>query len=172
MKKILIVIILLTALINSLFAKDEVVIYSYRQPFLLKPLLEVFEKKTGIQTKILFLKKGLAERLEREGNLSPADIVLTVDVYRLNELVKKKLIQPVQSRFLNRHVPKALRHPQNLWFAQSLRARVIYAKKIFLEGLFKIMNLSNARWKNQICTRFWETSLQYRFVCLFHCRKR
>ena len=155
MKKILIVIILLTGSINSLFAKDEVVIYSYRQPFLLKPLLEAFKEKTGIQTKTLFLKKGLAERLEGEGNLSPADIVLTVDVYRLNELVKKKLIQPVQSRFLNRHVPKALRHPQNLWFAQSLRARVIYAsKKNIPRGTIQnYEDLSNPKWKNQICTR-------------------
>ena len=170
MKKILIVIILLTALINSLFAKDEVVIYSYRQPFLLKPLLEVFEKKTGIQTKILFLKK----RLEREGNLSPADIVLTVDVYRLNELVKKKLIQPVQSRFLNRHVPKALRHPQNLWFAQSLRARVIYAsKKNIPRGTIQnYEDLSRCKMEKSNLHPFWETSLQYRFVCLFHCRKR
>ena len=155
MKKILVVIILLTGLINSLFAKDEVIIYSYRQPFLLKPLLEVFEKKTGIQTKILFLKKGLAERLEEEGNLSPADLVLTVDVYRLNELEKKNLIQPVQSSFLDRHIPKALRHPQNLWFAQSLRARVIYAsKKNIPRGTIQnYEDLSNPKWKNQICTR-------------------
>ncbi len=155
MKKTLIFVAVLTALANPLFAKGEVVIYTYRQPFLLKPLLKAFEKKTGIQTKTLFLKAGLSERLSGEGDLSPADLVLTVDVSRLNELVKKDLLQPVRSRFLNRHVPKALRHPQNLWFAQSLRARVIFASKknIPKGSIQNYEDLGDAKWKNQICMR-------------------
>ena len=128
-KKIILFAVLFTALVNPLFAKGEVTIYTYRQPFLLKPLLEAFEKKTGIKTNTLFLKVGLNERLLNEGKLSPADLILTVDVSRLNELVEKDLVQPVSSSVLNKYVPKNLRHSKNLWFAQSLRARVIFASK-------------------------------------------
>ena len=48
-------------------ADGEVNIYSYRQAYLLKPLLNAFEKETGIQSNVVFAKQGLAERLERDG---------------------------------------------------------------------------------------------------------
>ena len=154
-KKIILFAVLFTALANPLFAKSEVTIYTYRQPFLLKPLLEAFEKKTGIKTNTLFLKAGLNERLLNEGKLSPADLILTVDVSRLNELVEKDLVQPVSSSVLNKYVPKNLRHSKNLWFAQSLRARVIFAsKKNVPKGSIQdYQDLGDKSWKNKICTR-------------------
>ena len=68
-------------------ADGEVNIYSYRQAYLLEPLLNAFQEETGIETNVVFAKKGLAERLEREGPNSPADLVMTVDISRINELV-------------------------------------------------------------------------------------
>ncbi len=38
---------------------------------------------------MVFAKEGLNERLEREGKLSPADLMLTVDISRLTDLVDK-----------------------------------------------------------------------------------
>ena len=43
-------------------AEGEVNIYSYRQPFLIEPLLEAFTKETGIKTNVIFASDGLAER--------------------------------------------------------------------------------------------------------------
>ena len=67
-------------------AADEVNIYSHRQKFLLDPFLQVFEKQTGIKTNVLYAS-GLAQRLAAEGEASPADVVLTVDIARLSEYV-------------------------------------------------------------------------------------
>ena len=74
---------------------DEVNVYSYRQPFLIEPLVEEFTRETGIPVNVIFADKGLTERLQREGRLSPADLVLTTDISRLMELVEKDLGQPV-----------------------------------------------------------------------------
>ena len=41
------------------FANDVVNIYSFRQPFLIQPILEDFTKQTGIKTNVVFAKKGL-----------------------------------------------------------------------------------------------------------------
>lgn len=40
-------------------AAEEVNIYSYRQPFLIKPFLDEFTKKTGITVNVVFAKKGM-----------------------------------------------------------------------------------------------------------------
>ncbi|MEM9371952.1 MAG: iron ABC transporter substrate-binding protein, partial [Pseudomonadota bacterium] len=47
-------------------ALADVNIYSYRQPELIKPLTDAFTEKTGIKTNVVFLKKGLLERLQAE----------------------------------------------------------------------------------------------------------
>ena len=74
------------ALLGAAFpalADGEVNIYSYRQPELIKPVLDAFTKETGIKTNVLFLDKGLVERIQAEGENSPADVILTVDISRL-----------------------------------------------------------------------------------------
>ena len=68
---------------QSLQAQD-LNIYSQREPFLIEPFLKAFTDQTGINTKILYSEKGLAQRLKSEGRNSPADVVLTVDIARLS----------------------------------------------------------------------------------------
>ena len=62
---------------------DEVNIYSYRQPFLIKPFLDEFTKETGIKVNVVFAKKGLIDRAKQESRLSPMDVLLTVDIGNL-----------------------------------------------------------------------------------------
>ena len=70
--------VLLSALLSApTFAADVVNIYSFRQPFLIQPILDDFTKQTGIKTNVVFAKKGLIERVKREGKHSKADLVLT-----------------------------------------------------------------------------------------------
>ena len=103
----------LTILASSVAtAADTVNIYSYRQPYLIKPLLEAFTKKTGIETKVIFAKKGLIERVKAEGANSPADILLTVDIGRLSGAVKAGITQPVTSKTLEANIPAAYRDSQ------------------------------------------------------------
>ena len=45
-------------------AEEVVNLYSYRQPFLIKPILKAFTEKTGIKTNIVFAKKGMLEKIK------------------------------------------------------------------------------------------------------------
>lgn len=137
------------------FADGEVNIYSYRQAYLLEPLLEAFQKETGIETNVVFAKQGLAERLEREGRNSPADIVMTVDISRINELVERDLVQEVHNDVLERNIPENLRHPEGKWFALTTRGRLIFTSRERVdEGeITTYEQLADDRWNDRICTR-------------------
>jgi len=81
--------LLFTTLISSpVFAGGEVNVYSYRQPFLIKPMFDAFTRETGIKVNTVFAKKGLVERLRAEGVHSPADLIFTVDIGRLDAVLQ------------------------------------------------------------------------------------
>ena len=42
----------------------EINIYSHRQQFLLQPFLDAFTAETGVETKVVYASKGLAQRLQ------------------------------------------------------------------------------------------------------------
>lgn len=87
--------------ISAAQAEGTVNVYSYRQPFLIQPLLDAFTEKTGIETEVLFLDKGLEDRIAAEGENSPADVILTVDIGRLINVEEKGITQPVESEVIN-----------------------------------------------------------------------
>src|SRR5690242_2053889 len=80
-------------LATSALAQGVVNVYSYRQPELIKPLLEAFTADTGIKTNVLFLDKGLEEKIAEEGANSPADVILTVDIGRIQAAEDKGVTQ-------------------------------------------------------------------------------
>lgn len=147
--------IALTAFPLAASADGEVNIYSYRQAYLLEPLLNAFEEETGIKSNVVFAKQGLAERLEREGRNSPADVVMTVDISRLNELVERDLVQGLDNNVLEKNVPENLRHPDGKWFGLTTRARLIYTSKERVEEgeITTYEQLADDKWENRICTR-------------------
>ena len=140
---------------QSAFAAAEVNVYSNRQDELIKPIIQQFEKETGIKVNVVFAKEGLNERLEREGKLSPADLMLTVDISRLTDLVDKDLVQPVDSKTLQENIPSIYRDPDNKWFALTTRVRAIYSSKDRLGKLDTIRyeDLVKPEFKGKICTR-------------------
>ena len=84
---------------------DEVNLYSYRQPFLIQPLLDAFTEETGIEVNVVYAKKGMVEKIKAAGENNPADAVLTVDIGRLDALLREDLLEPVQSDVLTTHIP-------------------------------------------------------------------
>ncbi|MGH8430893.1 MAG: iron ABC transporter substrate-binding protein, partial [Solimonas sp.] len=80
-------------LATSALADGVVNVYSYRQPELIKPLLDAFTADTGIKTNVLFLDKGLEEKIAEEGANSPADVILTVDIGRIQAAEDKGVTQ-------------------------------------------------------------------------------
>lgn len=136
-------------------ADGEVNIYSLRQPFLIEPLLEAFTKETGVKANVVFAKDGVVERMKAEGVNSPADVILTVDIGRLNDAVEAGVVQPVSSKTLDARVPANFRDPDGRWFALTQRARLIYASKERVKPgeITSYEQLADPKWKGRICTR-------------------
>ena len=133
----------------------EINIYSHRQPFLINPFLELFTQETGIKTNVVYSKKGLAQRLKAEGENSPADIILTVDIGRLYVYDDLDLLLPIESKKLINNIPSYLRSPDSSWFGLSKRARVIVVdnEKIKDGDITTLEDLADSKWKGQICSR-------------------
>ncbi len=133
----------------------EINIYSHRQPFLINPFLELFTQETGIKTNVVYSKKGLAQRLKAEGENSPADIILTVDIGRLYIYDDLDLLLPIESKKLINNIPTYLRSPDNSWFGLSKRARVIVVdnEKIQDGDITTLEDLADSKWKGQVCSR-------------------
>lgn len=144
----------LVALGVSTAALAEVNVYSYRQEFLIKPMLDEFTKETGIKVNTVYIKDGLVDRLKQEGKLSPADIVLTVDISRLEELAAAGVTQPIVSDTVNANIPANLRGEH--WVALTKRARAIYSSKERVGKLpasFTYQDLAKPELKGKVCVR-------------------
>ena len=107
----------------------EVNIYSYREPGLIQPLLDKFSEETGIKANVLFAGDGLLERVQAEGELSPADVVLTVDIGNLVGAKELGITQPITTPALTERLAPEFHDPDGHWAALSLRARVFYVSK-------------------------------------------
>ncbi|MGC6453657.1 MAG: extracellular solute-binding protein [Candidatus Puniceispirillaceae bacterium] len=133
----------------------EINIYSHRQQFLLQPFLDAFTAETGIDTRVVYASKGLAQRLQAEGEASPADVILTVDIARLSEYADLDLLAAVESDILNANIPAHFRATDSRWFAFSTRARLIaVSKDRVAEGAISdIEDLADPKWQGTVCSR-------------------
>ncbi|KAF7772111.1 iron(III) transport system substrate-binding protein [Pseudoalteromonas citrea] len=136
-------------------AADEVNIYSFRQPFLIQPILDDFTKQTGIKTNVVFAKKGLIERVKREGKHSRADLVLTSNFSALMQLDDLNLTQKIESDVVTRNIPVAFRDPAGEWVALTKRVRNVYSSKERVGKLADLgyEDLASATYKGKICMR-------------------
>ncbi|MBF0751325.1 MULTISPECIES: Fe(3+) ABC transporter substrate-binding protein [unclassified Pasteurella] len=146
---------------TSAFATSEVNVYSYRQPYLIEPMLKDFEKETGIKVNVIFADKGLVERVKQEGELSPADVLLTVDISRVMQIVNEGLAQPFTSKVLDENIPAQYRDSDGKWYGLTTRARVIYSSKDRvgkLPGDFNYLDLAKPEFKGKVCVRSGKNS--------------
>jgi iron(III) transport system substrate-binding protein len=133
---------------------NDVNVYTYREPGLIKPALDLFTKSTGIKVNTLFAADGLAERMRSEGNNSPADLLIAVDVGRLQQAIDLGVTQPVKSDVLEKSIPAPFRDPQDQWFALTLRSRIVYAAKDRVsEDALTYESLADPKWRGKICIR-------------------
>ncbi len=133
----------------------EVNIYTTRQPELIEPVMEAFTEKTGIEVNLGFVEDGIVERLVAEGDRSPADLVMTVDIANLTQIVEAGVIQPVESDVLEAAIPAPLRDSDDMWFGLTTRARIVYAsKERVADGeVTTYEDLASDKWEGRICTR-------------------
>lgn len=136
-------------------AADEVNLYSYRQPFLIQPLLDKFTAETGTKVNVVFAKKGMLEKIKAAGENNPADAVLTVDIGRLYALKQAGVFSAVKSGVLEANVPANLRDPGGLWFGLTQRGRVALVSKDRVKPgeLSSYEDLADPKFKGRVCIR-------------------
>ncbi len=142
-------------LAGSAFAQSgEVNVYTYREQKLIQPLFDAFTKETGVKVNVISASSGLEQRIKTEGANSPADVLLTVDIGRVEDAVQAGITQPITSATLDKVVGPALRDPEGHWYAVSMRARVIYASKERVkQATITYEELADPKWKGKICIR-------------------
>ena len=141
----------------QLHAAEPIVnIYSAQKEHLIRPILNVFEKASGIQVNLTTGdKSALVSRLTMEGANTPADLLLTVDIGNIYEAKQKGLLQPINSKVLNKHILQHLRDPEGYWYGITMRARSIFYNKDLTDatGLDTYEDLADPKWRKKLLIR-------------------
>ncbi len=135
---------------------QQINIYSSRHYNTDDELYSNFTNQTGIKINLIEGKSDeLIERIKSEGANSPADILITVDAGRLWRAEQAGIFTPVDSQILKDKIPANLRHPGNLWFGFTKRARVIMYNKDLVDPseLSTYEDLTNPKWQGKIAIR-------------------
>ena len=153
--KINLLLIIITIFISNIAKAKILNIYSHRQPYLLKPFIEAYTKKTGVKLNVVYSSKGLAQRLAAEGANSPADLILTVDIARLYRYEDLDLLAKIDSKILHEKIPSYLRSKNNTWFGLSKRTRAIAISRERINSgqVLRYEDLADPKLKGKICTR-------------------
>jgi iron(III) transport system substrate-binding protein len=138
-------------------AQDKVLnLYSSRHYQTDEALYANFTKQTGIRiNRIEAGEDALLQRIQNEGERSPADVLVTVDAGRLWRAEQLGMFQPVKSAVLDARIPAAYREPNGLWYGFSLRARLIAYNKARVKAgeIQAYEDLADPKWKGRVCMR-------------------
>jgi iron(III) transport system substrate-binding protein len=133
---------------------NEVNVYSYREHKLIQPLLDAFTKDTEIKVNVISASSGLEQRIKTEGANSPADLLLSVDIARLQEAETLGITQAIKSDVVDKAIPAQYRDPSGHWIGLAMRARVVYASKERVpQNAINYEDLADPKWKGRICIR-------------------
>ena len=135
---------------------NELTVYTSRQPQLIEPIVEQFTNETGIKVNLLSGNaQELMERIDIEGEDSPADIFMTVDAGVLWQAAERDILAKIDSEILNENIPAHLRDSKNEWFGLSKRARtIVFSSDQFKDNDFSTYeDLADPKWKGKLCLR-------------------
>lgn len=134
----------------------EVNVYSARKEALIKPLLDKFTAQSGVKVNLVTGKgDALLTRLKSEAQNTPADILITTDVGRLERAKEAGVLKAIDSSKLNQSIPATYRDEAGFWYGLSLRSRVIVYNPANIQQnqLSTYTDLADPKWKGQICIR-------------------
>lgn len=138
---------------NTTTSAAELTIYSGRKESAIKPVVELFERQTGIKVALKVGKtSGLANEMLQERQRPRADIFIATEAGVDEILAREGLLEPYASPSAHK-MPSEYKSPRGLWTGISGRARVIiYNKHLVKEGEIpsSIFDLTDAKWKGKI----------------------
>lgn len=144
------------ALLLSVNALAEVVLYTDRPTARLLPAAQEFEARTGEKLIILEMPyRKLLERLKVEGENSPADLIFVKDMVYLAELSKGGFFQPMTSPAVTSLVEPQMQDPAKLWNAVTFRARTLVydPAQVNPDEINTYEDLADAKWAGRLCLR-------------------
>ncbi len=134
-------------------AADKLTVYSGRAERLIKPVLDAFTAKTGIQIELLSSgTTELVNRMKAEGDRSSADVFITNDAGSLEMARTAGLFRPLNMREVERSIPPQFRAADNSWIGLSGRFWiVVYNTNLVKPDQVKsLLDLADPRWKDKI----------------------
>lgn len=128
-------------------------IYSGRSESLVKPVLEQFEKSSGITVDVRYGSTAqMAAQLLEEGDRSPADVFFAQDAGALGAVTKAGQFATLPQEVLDR-VPTAYRASGGQWVGVTGRARVLayHHDQVPQDQLpTSVFELTDPRWKGKV----------------------
>ena len=125
----------------------DLVVYSGRSEPLIKPFLEEFAEREGLDVQVSFGDTAdLVGTLLEEGQRTPADVFIGQDAAALEKLDERGLLQRYDGLA---KTPRAYRAADNTWTGLSGRARVLIVRR-GAPHPDSVFELTNPRWKGKI----------------------
>jgi len=136
---------------NPFGGSAALTVYSGRNPNLVDPLLDMFEKETGIEVKRRYGGTAeLAAQILEEGAKTRADVFFAQDAGALGALQKADVLGPLEVG--TDSVPARFKAPDGTWVGVSGRARVIvYDERTLTESAVpdSVFALTEPTWKGR-----------------------
>ncbi len=133
---------------------QTVTVYSGRNEKLVGPVLQGFEKDTGIKVNVRYGETpGLAALILEEGPQSPADVYIAQDAGALGLLEKEGRLQKLPEQTLQQVSREDFRSQQGTWIGLSGRVRVLAydTRALKAEALpSSVDGLTDAKWKGKL----------------------
>jgi len=115
--------------VDGAWAAEELVVYSGRKEIVVKPVVEAFQKKTGVAVKLkIGPTSGLANALIQEKARPQADVFLATEAGVMEILAKNGVLDAYVSPESKDLLP-GTHDREGLWTGISSRARVIIYNK-------------------------------------------
>jgi iron(III) transport system substrate-binding protein len=115
-----------------------------------------FEKSTGIKVNVIKSNADeLIQRMQNEGDNSPADLFITVDVGKLWQASNMGLLQKYQDQSLTDGITESLLDKNGFWIPVTYRSRIlVYSNERVQKGeLSTYEDLANDKWKGRLLVR-------------------
>ena len=134
-------------------AQDTLVVYAGRSKSLVEPLVEKFQKETGVKVQVRYAgTTQLALAIVQEGSRSPADVFWAQDTGALELLTEKGLFTKLPDNLVQLTLP-SFRSQEQTWAATSARGRTLaYAPaRISKDALpASVFDLTDPKYKGRI----------------------
>ena len=156
MKKLLPILMLLILSCSNNESEQVVNMYSQRHYDVDQKQYDNFEEKTGIKVNVIKANADeLIQRIKSEGENSPADLFITVDVGKLWQAADMGLLQKYDDINLTDGIPENLIDKNGFWVPVTYRSRVlVYSNERVKESeLSTYEDLANPKWKGRLLVR-------------------